>query len=163
MVPSHTLSESRNKFINQYIGKRVNVVCFLFIWVRKTKWMQKVSICFLFQYHFKTFCPFVSQTDKILDLHTLPRLLGPCRRPANTHNHTKNTQSTMYHIGVPMFSKSSVTNNTSSLKKTHRNTVSERNVYLDDLRAVDCQASADPIHESGLTIHSSNHEPFNLY
>ena len=30
-------------------------------------------------------------------------------------------------------------------------------------RAVDCQASEDPIHQLGLTIHSSNHEPFNLY
>ena len=30
-------------------------------------------------------------------------------------------------------------------------------------RAVDCQASDDPIHELGLTIHSSNHKPFNLY
>ena len=31
------------------------------------------------------------------------------------------------------------------------------------IRAVDSQASDDLIHESGLTIHSSNHEPFNLY
>ena len=30
-------------------------------------------------------------------------------------------------------------------------------------RTVDCQASDDPIHESGLTIHSSIHKPFNLY
>jgi len=29
--------------------------------------------------------------------------------------------------------------------------------------AVDCQASDDQIHESVLTIHSSNHQPFNLY
>ena len=29
--------------------------------------------------------------------------------------------------------------------------------------AVDCQESDVSIHESGLTIHSSNHEPFNLY
>ena len=30
-------------------------------------------------------------------------------------------------------------------------------------RAVDSQARDDPIHKSGLTIHSSNHEPFNFY
>ena len=136
---------------------------FSFYLSQKNKMNAKGFYLLLISISLQNLCPFVPQTDKILDLHTLPRLLGPCRRPANTHNHTKNTQSTMYHIGVPMFSKSSVTNNTSSLKKTHRNTVSERNVYLDDLRAVDCQASADSIHESGLTIHSSNHEPFHLY
>ena len=105
---------------------------FSFYLSQENKMNAKGFYLLLISISLQNLCPFVPQTDKILDLHTLPRLLGPCRRPANTHNHTKNTQSTMYHIGVPMFSKSSVTNNTSSLKKTHRNTVSERNVYLDD-------------------------------
>ena len=105
---------------------------FSFYLSQKNKMNAKGFYLLLISISLQNLCPVVPQTDKILDLHTLPRLLGPCRRPANTHNHTKNTQSTMYHIGVPMFSKSSVTNNTSSLKKTHRNTVSERNVYLDD-------------------------------
>ena len=38
-----------------------------------------------------------------------------------------------------------------------------RRCILCIIRAVDCQASDDPIRESGLTIHSSNHKPFNLY